>query len=271
MNNSQSYSVCYQVLQISPGCSWKELRKAFKSQAHKWHPDRYPDEEKDQAQTRFLQLNAAFQQLEEYYKTYHQLPAVERPTPAKPAPEQKPSDGVKRSAPDRQTPPAFRAKARSTTGRKSGTSRPSPKYASLGLVALGTIATVLLWPETDDTDMNPVYSSAQPNEPLTTEAPSESVAATEEPAEPGLTETTPEEEQESVDTALDKDLFFTYGSTIGEVILIQGTPSRMDGDIWYYGDSEVIFYNGRVSRWHRGSEVPLKAMLKSTDPSKLHP
>lgn len=40
--------------------------------------------------------------------------------------------------------------------------------------------------------------------------------------------------------------FFTVGSTQDEVLLVQGTPTRVDGSKWYFGFSEVRFRHGRV-------------------------
>ena len=40
--------------------------------------------------------------------------------------------------------------------------------------------------------------------------------------------------------------YFTLGSTKNEVIAVQGTPSSIVGETWYYEHSTVSFYNGRV-------------------------
>ncbi len=40
--------------------------------------------------------------------------------------------------------------------------------------------------------------------------------------------------------------FFSIGSTKDEVIALQGTPTRIIGNKWYYGLSEIVFKNGRV-------------------------
>jgi len=38
----------------------------------------------------------------------------------------------------------------------------------------------------------------------------------------------------------------TIGSSEEEVLLVQGTPTRVEGDRWFYGFSELVFKNGRV-------------------------
>lgn len=40
--------------------------------------------------------------------------------------------------------------------------------------------------------------------------------------------------------------FFSLGSTRDEVLRVQGTPTRLDGNRWFYGFSEIHFRNGRV-------------------------
>lgn len=40
--------------------------------------------------------------------------------------------------------------------------------------------------------------------------------------------------------------FFTIGSSADEVLAVQGTPSRVRGNMWFYGFSDVLFRDGRV-------------------------
>ncbi len=42
--------------------------------------------------------------------------------------------------------------------------------------------------------------------------------------------------------------FFSIGSTQDEVLAVQGTPTKVIGNRWYYGLSEVIFKQGKVIR-----------------------
>ena len=46
--------------------------------------------------------------------------------------------------------------------------------------------------------------------------------------------------------------YFTVGSTIDEVLAVQGTPDRMTRNSLHYGASDVFFENGRVVRWYNG-------------------
>jgi curved DNA-binding protein CbpA len=55
--------------------------------------------------------------------------------------------------------------------------------------------------------------------------------------------------------------YFTVGSTRNDVVRIQGTPSRVAGNVFAYGLSEVYFQNGRVESWHVDPSTPLKARM----------
>jgi len=41
----------------------------------------------------------------------------------------------------------------------------------------------------------------------------------------------------------------TIGSTQDDVLLVQGTPTKVEGNRWFYGFSELIFKNGRVTEY----------------------
>ena len=67
---------CYQILGVSRECTWEELRTAYRRQVQKHHPDRYQQQPDRQhiAKERMLELNKAFDTLEEYYKKNGHLP-----------------------------------------------------------------------------------------------------------------------------------------------------------------------------------------------------
>ena len=53
----------YEVLSVSRDSSEKEIRKAFKKLALKWHPDKHQGDEKKKAEERFTEINEAFEVL----------------------------------------------------------------------------------------------------------------------------------------------------------------------------------------------------------------
>ncbi len=46
---------------------------------------------------------------------------------------------------------------------------------------------------------------------------------------------------------------FTVGSTLEEVLAVQGAPDRMSEDELHYGTSDVFFTNGHVVSWYNGN------------------
>lgn len=50
---------------------------------------------------------------------------------------------------------------------------------------------------------------------------------------------------------------FTAGSRVDEVYAIEGVPTRVAGETWYYGPSWIRFAHGRVEAWHSEPEHPL--------------
>ena len=51
---------CYQILGVSRSASPKQIKKAFRSLALKWHPDRVPPENKNEAETVFKKISGAY-------------------------------------------------------------------------------------------------------------------------------------------------------------------------------------------------------------------
>lgn len=43
-----------------------------------------------------------------------------------------------------------------------------------------------------------------------------------------------------------EDSFFTVGSTMDEVLAVQGTPTSIRGNVWFYQFSNILFRDGRV-------------------------
>ena len=55
--------------------------------------------------------------------------------------------------------------------------------------------------------------------------------------------------------------YFTVGSTRSDVVKVQGTPTKIAGNVFEYGLSQVYFQNGRVESWHMDPGSPLKARM----------
>jgi hypothetical protein len=48
------------------------------------------------------------------------------------------------------------------------------------------------------------------------------------------------------------------GSTKEEILRLNGTPTRLDDDVWEYGYSKIYFSSGRVSGWADSKAAPLR-------------
>lgn len=53
----------YKILGIQPSATLSEIKKAYKTLAVKWHPDKHPPEEKQEAESRFKEILEAYQGL----------------------------------------------------------------------------------------------------------------------------------------------------------------------------------------------------------------
>jgi hypothetical protein len=60
--------------------------------------------------------------------------------------------------------------------------------------------------------------------------------------------------------------FFSLGSGKDEVLKVQGTPTHVEGNKWYYGFSEVYFKDGTVSGFNNFFDDLKIVMLPSTAP-----
>ena len=65
-SSTPSFQDPWAMLGIKPGASADELKKAYRKEALKWHPDRHPDgPQKAAAEKKFKQVSEAYQQLSE--------------------------------------------------------------------------------------------------------------------------------------------------------------------------------------------------------------
>ncbi len=81
------YRASYRHLEISPGSSWQEVRRAYKGLVKKWHPDHFHNDAKTQsiAAEKIKEINCAFDLLLQHYRTHGSLPLSGEPSVATPA------------------------------------------------------------------------------------------------------------------------------------------------------------------------------------------
>ncbi len=237
MKKTYSFNECYQALNIKPGCDWKELRRAYKTSIQKWHPDRFKDstDEKSAAENKIKLINIAYTQIHQYYRKNEALPPVEQPSVTKQTPPQKKSTQTK---PAVQTP---------IQRRPNNTAKKATKFPLLTSIIVITISASTYHLLTENTDLSalpPINTYTKSFESFVNDVPAKKEISTQTAAIP-LTTT-----------------YFTIGSSISDVISAQGAPTRTDGDVWFYGESEVHFQDGEVTRWIRNNNNPLKAQLQ---------
>ena len=64
--------------------------------------------------------------------------------------------------------------------------------------------------------------------------------------------------------ARNRPAFLTKGLSKDEVLHLQGTPSRLAGNRWYFGSSYVDFREDRVADYFNGVLQELKIPARST-------
>lgn len=219
-----SYLEHYQLLGLQAGDSWQTLRRAYRSQMRRWHPDRFGrnDAERQRAEERTKAINQAYQELVAFYEQHGKLPLDAEASPPSVATTQ-----------DWPAEPGSGWAAGATSAASQYTWQTPPSAVRHGLrntLLIGALAVIVLalvtW-KPDDTDTVP--------EPTLAAAPS--VPSTLNNGHAGETALLATEAQ------------FGVGSTFGEVHAIQGTPTQVNGDTWQYGEARVHFRDGRVISW----------------------
>ena len=228
MKQPHSYESCYKILNIEDKASWDDLRKSYRSLIQKWHPDRYMDDVgKSEANDKLKDLNTAYKVLSDYYKRNNTLPLYTRNIP--PSTEQKPT-----------VQPKKKVKQSSIKKNIAATKRKN-NIQHIFTVSLVFIIIAFFYQYLDSI----IVSFSTPLE---------------------------YSKEETIDKTKIKKMkkeddskYFTYGSSLGEVIYVQGPPDRTVENVWFYGNSEVHFKGGHVVKWIRTSSMQLKARDILTD------
>ena len=256
MIQKYSFEDCYKILNSNTECSWNELRKAYRLLIQKWHPDRYKDnsKEKSAAETKIKELNKAYQQLSEYYRENDTLPRLER------------SSFKPQATADINTPHTEPQNTAPAESRKNTRKNKKPTRT----IAFASILAIILSYST--------YELSNENHPENSKAQNRKIQYIPKPSRPEKHAISDSKHDKNMDTNSKKNKprekirrQFTHGSSIGDVIMIQGPPTKVDGDIWYYGESKVYFRHGIVQRWERKLGSPLNAGISIKKSKKRNP
>lgn len=226
MKQSHTFEKCYSLLNINLDCNWDDLRKTYRLLIKKWHPDQFMDEkEKSLATDKLKDLNTAYKQLADYYKKNGKLPLKSNTA----------------SRPVTRNTQRTNYKSRATTSKNiQKRKKYSPHIMFILLLSFMVagyqyIENVISFLTPDDS-VDLTFKKRNTHNHL--------------------------KERNSNSPNESKAEYFTYGSSIGKVILIQGRPDKIIGNIWFYGKSEIHFKNGLVTKWIRSTSKPLKAEVE---------
>ncbi len=239
----------FRVLGLKPGCKPSEVRQAYRALVKQWHPDRHHSESYENrafAEKKFREIDDAYRRISEGWKETQ-------------GPARYPAGAGRRAGPHGAQRPGTKAPA-------APAARGGSKIDIHALFSLKLILAVLLlaaivfiltqlpsfFPDTvvgtetpgpRTVEQSPGAKSSTSREPTQSTAPQSSADLMSPPSPvlpPALLQPAPGP----------PPAFFTLGSTSSEVLRTQGTPSRIQGQTWIYGLSEIQFRNGRVCKFN---------------------
>lgn len=239
MSQTKHYSKNYRILGIQPGGSWKQMRQAYKKLVNAWHPDRFQQDsrQKKLAEEKTKEITQAYKELAEYYKEFGVLPLATE-TAEVTGTEKTSSQKAYNAHPDTESlnaePAAILATATAVQAQKQ---RLKPFIRVIAAAALAA-ASYFVW-------------QFMPGEPYAYRPINEG----------GANQATDKQDDNNLNQYSASRKYFTMGSTLGEVYSIQGVPIKTEKDIWYYGNSKVYFFKGRVVHWEESSDFPLRVTI----------
>jgi hypothetical protein len=227
------YFNSYRVLGIDHHATWSEVTVSYRRLIHRWHPDRHQQDASARAiaETRTQEIIAAYRILATYYKRHGNLPLNVPPDTIATA------AGASNAMPADATifaEPPLRPAAQGPDIANTQEPQPSHFKQPVAWSAVIAIAGYVLW----------ALVLHEPNDPRANRS----------------TPTLPDDhESAQTERRRSDDKYFTVGSTLAEVYDAQGTPSRVENDVWHYGASKIYFSKGSVVRWESAPGNPLNA------------
>ncbi len=262
---------------LTDAATIKQLQIAYRKGVKQWHPDRFHQEteqRRSEAEEKMRELNLAFEHLSEHHKKHgHFKDVFKKPVIHTPRPRPRPTPSYNAKPEPKEVEEDIVIQTRKT-GQNS---------IWLGLALCVLVGYFLFYGFIQEdiskakVDVNSVSEiNLLSKEEIVSDA--SQGAAEGAPKAKNETDTTEilerlnnletnKEEKSAFETrsvfVKEKSFdhggpYFTFGDTIGTVYEIQGIPTRTDGDIWYYGSSEVHFKNGRVAAWKNTGRPMLK-------------
>jgi hypothetical protein len=252
----------FRTLGLVQGASREEVKKAYRDMAKRWHPDRFQGRtirEQQRAEEMFKEIAAAYRRISGAWKGAKQEAKDDGKAPSGPPPENRDAKVRDSSTSD------YTAHTEAPRKRKAADAfrRFSPHLGKVRHIKRYQVAALLLAPflavaliaglhnPPMDQSRSSQRDGASPtvivSEPKAATALGASANRDSGPAE--TLSSAPPSLSPSRAPSPAADSYFTMGSIQAEVLRIQGIPTRVRGQVWIYGLSEVHFKDGRVSRF----------------------
>jgi len=76
MNESKQIQLEHslELLGIEPSHNWSDIEKLYRQLAQKWHPDRKSVDDREAANNRFIEINAAYMHIRSHYRKTGAIP-----------------------------------------------------------------------------------------------------------------------------------------------------------------------------------------------------
>ncbi|WP_456406398.1 J domain-containing protein [Thiolapillus sp.] len=213
-----NYRNCYEILQLHPGANWEELRKSYKHLAQHGHPDRFHGDP-----DALREAEIGLRQLNAAYKILEDYYRQHNRLPL---------GSSSHAEWQFQNTSDLKAKEEQFRPQRRVLSFPVSKWlvfavpAGVVVLAIGFLLAAHSGSEDVESPM-PVAEEAASGMPTAAPVPA-------------------------------KRRVFAYGDTWKQVLDIQGDPSEVVGDTWFYGKSQVVFEHGRVTSWSQHDDNPLR-------------
>ncbi len=262
----------YKVLGLRPGAKPADIKRAYRTLAKKWHPDRFHSESFEAralAEQRFLEIDEAYRRLIKNWGKGTGPAGKAGPRQGR----ERAAAGAEKTADDSGAEP--HADGTAASGRKRRFGRATAAVyrkiqasgkAKLFVIALFAAALLVqvhayFWSSPPETEsVAPLEKpAAQPESaPGAASSPEKLLSEIKPPPPPPLMQSAPQPNS------------FTIGSSSAEVLRIQGKPSRVQGQTWFYGLSEIHFRNGVVWRFNN-FDGSLQVQMLPGSPEKTTP